>query len=87
MGRYEKRAPLKTPAQKYPVNRPLVERGGEREKCFPFPFLAIFSPHRELVHRLSWEANPSRVMKKKFLKKKFLVGRGYPEGKWFKLAR
>ena len=63
------------------MNRPLVERGGEREKCFPFPFLAIFSPHRELVHRIAWEANPSRVMKKKFLKKKFLVGRGYPEGK------
>ena len=69
------------------MNRPSVERGGEREKCFPFPFLAIFSPHRELVHRLAWEANSSRVMKKKFLKKKFLVGRGYPEGKWFNLAR
>ena len=34
-----------------PVNRPLVERGTrEREK--PFPFLAIFSPNREPVHRL-----------------------------------
>ena len=60
------------------MNRSLVERGGEREKCFSFPFLAFFSPDRELVHRLAWEANPARVMKKKFL-----MSRGYPEGKWF----
>ena len=65
------------------MNKPLVERGREREKCFPFPFLAIFSPHRELVHRLAWEANPSHVIKINFSKKKFLMSRGYPEGKWF----
>ena len=36
------------------MNRPLVERGiREREKPpLPFPFLAIFSPDREPVHRL-----------------------------------
>ena len=56
------------------MNRPLVERGGEREKCFPFPFLVIFSTQRELVHRLAWKANPSRVMKKKFFEKEVLDG-------------
>ena len=56
------------------MNRSLVERGGEREKRFPFPFLAIFSPNREPVHRLAWEANPSRVMKKELFEKEVLDG-------------
>ena len=34
------------------MNRPLVERGGEREKP-RLPFLRYFSPNREPVHRLA----------------------------------
>ena len=38
------------------MNRPLVERGGEREKLppFPFPFLAIF-PQTESLFTGYWE--------------------------------
>ena len=40
----------------------------------PLPFSRYFSPHREFAHRLAWEANPSRVMKKKFFEKEVLDG-------------
>ena len=56
------------------MNRPLVERGEEREKRFPFPFLAVFSPKQRACSQASVGANPSRVMIKKPFEKEVLDG-------------
>ena len=52
-----------------------VGRAGWGEgKALSLPFPRYFSPNREPVHRLAWEANPSRVMKRKVFEKEVLDG-------------